>query len=306
MSGNPLLSIIIAAHNSEQTIAATFHSLLNALGSSITQSEIIIINDDSDDSTEEKINIVASQYPQIAVFKVNYRNVGQVRQHGISLAKGEYITMLDSDDIMKAGSLPSIFEFLSEVKPDMLLTRLHEIRDLNKIDHHWSGLQPKKLSQDEAITRFLIHKDLQAYLCGQFIRRDIYLSHKIPPMTCYEDFYIFPSMLLDAQEIYFQYDSPYYYVKHSGSLSTTPDQNKINNLITCTQKMENELPTKFNHLILCHWLDIYLKHSVLLKEDKQKNIVLKHVLMTHSLRFFMNFKVRFSYKRKALSTLWKN
>lgn len=306
MANNPLLSIIIAAHNCEKTIDATFQSLINALGSAIIHSEIIIINDSSDDSTAEKITCYLNKYSQVVTSTVNYKNVGQVRQHGISLSNGKYITMLDSDDLLKVGSLPSIFNFLRDVQPDMLLTRLHEIRDLSKINHNWSGLHPDKISQDEAITRFLIHKDLQAHLIGQFIKRDIYLNNEIPPMTCYEDFYVFPGMLMAAVNIYFQFDSHYYYIKRPGSLSTALDQSKITNLLTCTVKMEDDLPVKFHHLILCHWLDIYLKHYDLLTKYEHQQLVKKHVLMTHSLGFFLNKYVRFSYKRKALSTLWKN
>lgn len=305
MANNPILSIIVAAHNCEKTIDATFQSLLNALGSAIAQSEIIIINDSSEDSTAEKIAGYSNKYSQVSISTVNYKNVGQVRQHGISLSHGKYITMLDSDDILKAGSLPSIFTFLQDVQPDMLLTRLHEVRDLSKIDHDWSGLHPDKISQDEAITRFLIHKDLQAHLIGQFIKRDIYLSNEIPPMTCYEDFYVFPRMLTAAVNIYFQFDSHYYYIKRQGSLSSSLDQTKINNLVNCTLKMENDLPIKFRQLILCHWLDIYLKYDNLLIDTKDKHIVKNHVLQTYSLGFFINRHVRLSYKRKALSTLWK-
>ncbi|TNV19133.1 glycosyltransferase family 2 protein [Buttiauxella sp. B2] len=306
MANNPLLSIIIAAHNCEKTIDATFQSLLCALGSEIVQSEIIIINDGSEDSTAEKIARYSNECSQVVISTVNYKNVGQVRQHGISLSHGKYITMLDSDDILKAGSLPSIFTFLRDVDPDILLTRLHEIRDLSKIDHTWSGLHPDKISQDEAITRFLIHKDLQAHLIGQFIKRDIYLNNEIPSMTCYEDFYVFPRMLMAAINIYFQFDSHYYYIKRPGSLSTALDRDKITNLLTCTVKMENDLPVKFHHLILCHWLDIYLKYYDLLTESEHQRLVKNHVLMTHSFGFFLNKLVRFSYKRKALSTLWKN
>jgi glycosyltransferase involved in cell wall biosynthesis len=306
MTNKPLLSIIIAAHNCEKTIDATFQSLLKALGSAIEKAEIIIINDASEDDTGEKISHFATNYPQVSVFTVDYKNIGLVRQHGISLSSGEYITMLDSDDLMKAGSLPGIIDFLHSNHPDLLLTRLHEIRDLNKINHHWSGLSPEKLSRDDTIKRFLIHKDLQAHLIGQFIKKEIYLKHKIPAMTCYEDFYIFPDILMNSQEIYFQRDSHYYYIKRVGSLSSTPDDDKISNLIACTQKMEEVLPKKFHYLILCHWLDIFIRYGKRLKNKSQKETVKKHVLMTHSPGFFLNTAVRFSYKRKALSTLWKN
>ncbi len=306
MANKPLLSIIIAAHNCENTIDATFQSLLEALGSAIEQAEVIIINDASEDDTGEKVSHFAKSYPQVSVFSVDYKNIGQVRQHGISLSRGEYITMLDSDDLMKAGSLPDIIHFLHNKHPDLLLTRLHEIRDLNKIDHYWSGLSPEKISRNDTITRFLIHKELQAHLIGQFIKREIYLKHNIPAMTCYEDFYIFPNILMDSSNIYFQRDSHYYYIKRAGSLSSTPDEDKISNLIACTQRMEEVLPKKFHYLILCHWLDIFIKYGNLLKNDSQKETVKQHVLMTHSPGFFLNTTVRFSYKRKALSTLWKN
>lgn len=302
----PFLSIIIAAHNCEKTIDDTFDSLINALGPAISESEIIIIDDGSEDSTAKKISAFAEIFSQVIISTVNYKNIGMVRQHGVSLSQGKYITMLDSDDIIKAETLTPIFTFLHDVKPDMLLTRLDEIRDLNKINHQWSGLKPEKISQNEAITRFLIHKDLQAHLIGQFIKRDIYIENKIPPMTCYEDFYIFPKMLTQAKNIYFQFDSHYYYIKRQGSLSTSLDQDKIKNLLTCTIKMEDDLPVKFRHLILCHWLDIYIKHYDSLIENDDRDIVKKHVVMTHSLGFFLNRHVRFSYKRKALSTLWKN
>ena len=306
MATLPFLSIIIAAHNCEKTIDDTFDSLINALGPAISESEIIIIDDGSEDSTAQKISSFAERFSQVIISTVNYKNIGMVRQHGVSLSQGKYITMLDSDDIIKAETLTPIFTFLHDVKPDMLLTRLHEIRDLNKINHQWSGLNPEKISQNEAITRFLIHKDLQAHLIGQFIKRDIFIENKIPPMTCYEDFYIFPKMLTQATNIYFQFDSHYYYIKRQGSLSTSLDQDKIKNLLTCTIKMEDDLPVKFRHLILCHWLDIYLKHYDSLTENDHRSIVKKHVVMTHSLGFFLNRHVRFSYKRKALSTLWKN
>lgn len=306
MTSHPLLTIIIAAHNCEKTIDATVESIVHALGPSIVHSEIIIINDASTDLSGDKISALAKFIPQISVSNVNYKNIGRVRQHGVCLSRGQYITMIDSDDLIKMGSLIPILDFLNEMQPDMLLTRLHEIRDSNKIDHKWSGLNPEKISQSETIKRFLIHKDLQAHLGGQFIKREIYLANEIPAMTCYEDFYVFPSMLMLAREIYFQRDSHYYYLKHSESLSATPNPDKISNLVTCTIRMGEVLPSHYNYLILCHWLDIYIKNKVWLQDIKQKNIVRKYVLMTHSLGFFLSTSVRLSYKRKALSTLWKN
>lgn len=300
-----VLSVIIAAYNSESTLSATLENLLDACNGSLDNIEVILVNDNSSDRTAQIMQEFSASYQQMKYFRVDYHNIGQVRQFAIDNSTGDYITMLDSDDLMKQNSLQEIIVFLNEIQPDMVLTRLNEIRDVSKISYQWQGFQPEKISQDQAITKFLIHKDLQAHLIGQFIKRDIYLVQKIPAMKCYEDFYVFPTMLTHAQKIYFQSASHYYYIKRQNSLSSVIDNEKVNNLIICTLKMQEIFPAKFKQLILCHWLDIYIKHRAKLNDSSQLNIVNNHVLMTHTPSFFLNLTVRLSYKRKALSTLWK-
>lgn len=99
--------------------------------------------------------------------------------------------MLDSDDCLKPGSLGDAIAFLKAQRPDMLLTRLLEIRDPRKMTSDWQGFNPVPLPQHEAVARFLRHKDFQAHLIGQFIHRSLYESNPIPPMLCYEDFAVF-------------------------------------------------------------------------------------------------------------------
>jgi glycosyltransferase involved in cell wall biosynthesis len=92
----------------------------------------------------------------------------------VSLASGDYITMLDSDDRLKPCSLRDAVAFLKAQRPDMLLTRLLEARDIRKITAFWQGFTPVSFSQNEAIKRFLQHKEFQAHLIGQFIHRKLY------------------------------------------------------------------------------------------------------------------------------------
>ena len=299
------LSIIIAAHNSEKTLPLTLQNLRDACAYDFSGIEIILIDDNSNDSTGEIIHKFAEDCTQVHSCNVNYQNIGQVRQFGIEKSRGDYITMLDSDDLMKHGSLPVIIDFLKEKSPDVLLTKLIEVREISSIDYKWQNLQAKKLSRDEAIELFLIHKDVQAHLIGQFIKREHYLQNIIPSMTCYEDFYVFPNILSCSQQIYFLRKGHYLYIKRPGSLSNTPDRQKLTNLIICTEKMTNLLENKFRQLILCHWLDIYLKYASLLHQANEMDIVTKHIQETWSVRFLSAPNVRLSYKRKSISLLYK-
>lgn len=187
------LSIIIAAHNAKDTLHATLESLQNAIDGAGNDVEIIIFNDSSNDSTQDIIEAWLPAFPNAQSRYVEYRNVGHVRNSALSLASGEYITMLDSDDRLKPSSIRDAVEFLKKERPDMLLTRLLEIRDTKKITADWQGFSPVALSQHEAIKRFLQHKDFQAHLIGQFMHRKLYASNPIPWMICYEDFAVFPA-----------------------------------------------------------------------------------------------------------------
>ncbi|ARD58467.1 glycosyl transferase family 2 [Kosakonia radicincitans DSM 16656] len=298
------LSVIIAAHNAEKTLTETLESLLAAIDTCAQELEIIIFNDSSEDATQTIIDAWKDKLPHVISRQVNYRNVGQVRNSAVSLASGEYITMLDSDDQLKPNSLRDAVNFLKAQQPDMLLTRLLEIRDTSKISTSWQGFNPIPLSTHDAVRRFLLHKDFQAHLIGQFIRRELYNSNPIPSMICYEDFAVFPGMLMQAKKIFYQRQGYYYYIKRNDSLSSTLSASKIAPLIECTLQMEKTFPRKFRHLVNCHWFDIYSNHKKYLT-DKQLLIVRQRVSELYSLSFYLSSDVRFSYKKRVIEALWK-
>jgi len=298
------LSVIIAAHNAEDTLNATLESLHAAIDNAGDAVEVIIFNDSSVDATQDIIEKWLPAFPHAQSRYVEYRNVGHVRNSAVSLASGDYITMLDSDDRLKPGSLRDAVAFLKAQRPDMLLTRLLEIRDIRKITAFWQGFTPVSLSQRDAIKRFLQHKEFQAHLIGQFIHRKLYENNPIPSMVCYEDFAVFPAMLMQAEKICYQRQGHYYYIKRSESLSSRLDASKITTLVECTFKMEKTFPQAFKNLINCHWFDIYSNHRQHLT-DQQLKFVKARVNALYSLSFFLSSDVRFSYKKRVIEALWK-
>jgi glycosyltransferase involved in cell wall biosynthesis len=300
-----LLSIIIAAHNSGNYLQETLSSLLGALGNGIAKCEIILVNDASTDDTATLLADFARAVPQASYYHVEFKNIGKVRNFAIANSCGDYITMLDSDDLLKNDSLQEIIAFLEAKKPDLLLTKLHEVRTLGAADKIWKGLQPEELSVDEAITRFLNHKDFQAHLIGQFIKRPLLQASPIPAFSCYEDFYVFPDLLTQAKTIVFSRDSHYLYIKRDASLSNSPSAEKMHNLFVCTERMDAIFGEKFHDLVLCHWLDIQLKQKQWITAPEQLAILNQKIRDTHRIGFFLNPSIRLSYKRKAAESLWK-
>lgn len=109
------LSVIIPVFNSEKYLKKCINSVLNQ---NLQEIEIICIDDGSIDSSFEILKSFSEKDDRIKVYQ-NDKNsgAGYTRNRGINLAKGEYITFVDSDDWVE----PEIYERLyNEVKLDNL------------------------------------------------------------------------------------------------------------------------------------------------------------------------------------------
>ncbi|WP_099467001.1 glycosyltransferase family 2 protein [Konateibacter massiliensis] len=90
----PLVSVIMPAYNSEKFIETAIHSVLIQE----VPFELIIIDDCSNDGTQELL-LQYSSRPNIICIR-NEENIGAAasRNKGVALAKGKYVAFLDADD----------------------------------------------------------------------------------------------------------------------------------------------------------------------------------------------------------------
>ncbi len=88
-----LVSVIMAVYNGEKYLAAAIESVLAQV---YTPIELILVNDGSQDGSEEIINSYGSQ-----VLSFYQPNQGQpaAQNRGLHLAKGQLIAFLDADDL---------------------------------------------------------------------------------------------------------------------------------------------------------------------------------------------------------------
>ena len=109
------LSIIIPAYNCADTIE-------NAVASAAfcPESEIIIIDDGSTDSTSEKISQLKLKYHNAKSIRQENSGPAAARNNGIKSATGKYIMFIDSDDTFEADALKKVLSAL-EKDTDMLI-----------------------------------------------------------------------------------------------------------------------------------------------------------------------------------------
>ncbi|MRS20368.1 glycosyltransferase [Enterobacteriaceae bacterium RIT692] len=294
------LSVLVTAHNCEKYIVETLNSLKKACSGIEDAVEIVLVNDASTDNTSELLHTFAASSSQVKIFDVMFRNIGKVRNFGVSKCSGHYVTMLDGDDQLLQNSFTDIVQFLQAQQPDILLAPLNEVYEKKTKLQQWKGLQVTALSQHQVIEKFLIHRDIQAHFIGQFIRRSLFANNHFPDFSCYEDAYLFPSILKASEKIFLAKFGPYLYFKREKSLSSALDAEKISMLIKATQQMDAVLGETYRNLLACHWINLAHKFYPLISDEHEKGVVKQAIENVPFASFMMDSKVRFSLKKKFL------
>jgi len=92
----PCVSIIIPTYNRASLLIEAIQSVLIQTFSDF---EIIIIDDASSDNTLEVVKPFLSDHRVLFIRNTQNKGIAKSRNLGISIAKGQYIAMLDSDDV---------------------------------------------------------------------------------------------------------------------------------------------------------------------------------------------------------------
>ncbi|TMG84662.1 MAG: glycosyltransferase, partial [Betaproteobacteria bacterium] len=94
----PMVSVVMPAYNHEQYVVAALDSVV---GQSHAELEIIVVDDGSRDATGALLDDYAASCRTHALTVVHQPNAGahEAINHGLSLARGEVVALMNSDDL---------------------------------------------------------------------------------------------------------------------------------------------------------------------------------------------------------------
>ena len=114
----PRISLIIPTHDRAHTLSRALDS---ALAQTRPADEIIVIDDGSTDGTEA---LIRNRYPQVVYRRQPNLGVSAARNHGIRIASGDWIALLDSDDAWQPHKLE---RQLATLPSDTCITHCDEL-----------------------------------------------------------------------------------------------------------------------------------------------------------------------------------
>ena len=242
----PSVSILMAVYNTEEFIPVAIDSVLEQ---TYQQWELICINDGSTDNSLALLQRYHDKDARIIVVdRPHCGTCAGAKNAGLAVARGQYITMLDSDDKIEPAYLEKIVSRQQETQADIVISSICYWNHVQgKISCNLRGIQgdtSKIISGREA---FIL--SLHWQISGNGLHRaDILRQVRYCETGWYGDEYTTRLLFVLAEKVAFC-DANYYYRDNQNSITKKFSFKKFSTITTKVMLLTLMRKNKFDHTI---------------------------------------------------------
>jgi glycosyltransferase involved in cell wall biosynthesis len=207
------VSIIVPVYNIEKYIGKCLYSLVNQ---TLTDIQIVIVNDGSEDTSEDIIMNYREKYSdKITYIKKKNGGLSDARNVGMQYAIGEYIGCIDGDDYAEITMFEKMYAEAKKINADLVECDYY---------HEYPNKLIPKVGEIYKIKDILIKARVGAW--NKIIKSEIIKKTGIqyPVGLRYEDVEYFYKMALYINKIGFVKEPLYYYVQRENSICHTQNE----------------------------------------------------------------------------------
>lgn len=233
------LSIIAAVYNVEKYIRPCIESIFQQ-DLDETFFEVIIVNDGSTDKSIGVIADIIKQHSNIVVINQENQGLSVARNNGIAMAKGEYVLMLDSDDMLIENSIYPLLVKGLETKADLIVADFLSMNDEEMENYQGVTQNPIEFKEKSGEQVFL--EDLnpnQCYVWRTLYRREFLLKEQLAyiPKISYEDIPYIHECYLKAKKCLRTHQLIYIYRRgRQGAITSSYDIKEAHHFCTAIAK----------------------------------------------------------------------
>ena len=211
------ISIIVPVYNAGEKLEKCLESLVNQTMSDI---EIIVINDGSTDNSGEIVKKYENKYPSlIKFFEQDNKGVAETRNIGIEKSTSKYILFVDSDDYLEADAIEKIEKYIKE-DIDLIKFKLQKVDNTGKILERIDGPVFEKTTGEEAFKILYGQDVLIDSPCVYLIKKQIITENNFKFVGKYhEDFGLMPFIIVKANSVVSTPHYLYNYVQSENSIT---------------------------------------------------------------------------------------
>ena len=228
-SRTPLVSILIPLYNQERYFDKCMRSVC---GQTYKNLEIIVINDGSTDRSPEIAQQWAARDSRIKYISKKNAGAAMARWTGYRHATGDYITPVDSDDILPKNAIEILAGYMTEKNVDIVQGSMSWMLGFIKRDHYYDvGTFPfhQVVKQPELFDKYYLNFFGKGYftimMCSKLYRKSVIDNAMKETKLCSHDFpfvgedHFFNLKLFPYVRSMYRTEETVYYYRYGGGSS---------------------------------------------------------------------------------------
>ena len=219
MNHSPFISVIIPVYNTEQYLEKCIDSILNQ---SFQNFEIILINDGSTDRSESICKQFAVRDDRIVFLSQSNRGLSEARNIGLNIARGVYVTGIDSDDRVMPDYLITLYETAIQYSADIIVSEFLIEEQGTIFPSKYSNKKVIPYNREEALTALFMNREIRDHFCAKLFRKELFEGIRFPVDRYFEDIFIMYRLFAKAQMVVKINHASYCYVQQPHSILHSP------------------------------------------------------------------------------------
>lgn len=234
----PLISVIIPVYNVAKVLERCVNSVCKQVYPNL---EIILIDDGSTDLSGKFCDVFAKRDRRVKVIHQDNQGLSAARNAGIKIAKGKWLTFVDSDDTIRPEMIDLLHKMCYTHKVKMSICGFYEVKNEGEGSLSRKPAEEKVLTTAECLKAMLCEEGFTMSAWGKLYARELFDLVKFPERRLYEDVGTTYKLVLQCDKIAVSSAREYNYYQNDNSITKQSFNLRKLDLLDLTDQMCNDL-----------------------------------------------------------------
>lgn len=213
---SPIVTIIIPIYNKDKYIENTLNSII---AQTFRDYECILIDDGSTDKSGEICDSISNKDSRFKVIHINNGGVSHARNIGIERAQGEYITFIDSDDLVHPEYLNNLYNCILSGGADLVISGLKKVWANKSQEQPTIPVNCGLMNFDDVLPKFAAEQKssgIYGWCVGKIFKRTLIENIRFDEsLKLAEDFDFYLKLYEKIDTVLFDDKTYYYYLQEA-------------------------------------------------------------------------------------------
>lgn len=213
----PLITVIIPIYGVEKYLEKCVDSVLSQTYHNI---EILLVDDGSPDRCGEIIDEYEKKDSRIVALHKENGGLSDARNYATPLAKGDFITYIDSDDWVTPTYIENLYAAISKDNADMAFSWFKMVYEGTEEGSTYSSVLNGYvlLNAQECLKRLFYQQGVETSAWGKLYRKNLFKLLEYPKGKLYEDILVTYATIINSKKIAIVKNEDYLYFQRKTSI----------------------------------------------------------------------------------------